>query len=142
MRLPFEDLGLLRKVMRLDLSPSRISVTVALQDHSSRIGQCPTASRLDRGVANGDPFAASGAPLRPRTSFATCRVGAPQAHYLGCASKDWLNWSQLPTFAVIQRCPAAHLLSLEMLPRITRTLTHKVGKRALCSQPLTPRLRP
>jgi hypothetical protein len=31
MRLPFEDLGLLRKVMRLDLSPSRISVTVALQ---------------------------------------------------------------------------------------------------------------
>jgi hypothetical protein len=32
------DLGLLRKVMRLE-SPSRISVTVALQDHSSRIGQ-------------------------------------------------------------------------------------------------------
>ena len=55
MRLPFEDLGLLRKVMRLDLSPSRISVTVALQDHSSRIGQCPTASRLDRGVPQGDP---------------------------------------------------------------------------------------
>jgi hypothetical protein len=27
--------------MRLDLSPSLISVTVALQDHSSRIGQCP-----------------------------------------------------------------------------------------------------
>ena len=53
MRLPFEDLGLLRKVMRLDLSPSRISVTVALQDHSSWIGQCPTASRLDRGVRNG-----------------------------------------------------------------------------------------
>ena len=38
MRLPFEDLGLLPNVMRLDLSPCRISVTVALQDHSSRIG--------------------------------------------------------------------------------------------------------
>ena len=54
MRLPFEDLGLLRKVMRMDMSPSRISVTVALQDHSSRIGQCPTASRLDRGVPQAD----------------------------------------------------------------------------------------
>jgi hypothetical protein len=37
------------------------------------------------------------------------------------------SWSQLPTFAVIQQCPAAHLLSLEMLPRTTHTLTHKVG---------------
>jgi len=45
LRLPFEDLGLLRKVTL------RISVTAALQDHSSRIGQCPRASRLDRGVA-------------------------------------------------------------------------------------------
>jgi hypothetical protein len=37
---------------------------------------------------------ASGAPLRPRTSFATCRVGSGhQPRCLGCASKNWFNWA-------------------------------------------------
>jgi hypothetical protein len=34
------------------------------------------------------------------------------------------------------------LLSVEMLPRTTRALNRKVGKRALCSQPLTSRPAP